>query len=60
MAAQKAEARKRLFRQQKRTDGDISELEKKKQSLEKRKEELVCTIYLAHLLWIFSLFCNLR
>ncbi|XP_069127593.1 tubulin polyglutamylase TTLL7-like isoform X2 [Argopecten irradians] len=45
MAAQKAEARKRLFRQNKRADGpDISEYEKKRQSIEKRKEELKETL----------------
>ncbi|XP_060069094.1 tubulin polyglutamylase TTLL7-like [Ylistrum balloti] len=45
MAAQKAEARKRLFRQNKRTDGpDITEYEKKRQSIEKRKEELKETL----------------
>ncbi|XP_076440096.1 tubulin polyglutamylase TTLL7-like isoform X3 [Babylonia areolata] len=41
IAAQKAEAQKRLFRSHKKVDlGDMSEMEKKKQSVEKRKEEL--------------------
>ncbi|KAL8590371.1 hypothetical protein ACOMHN_011585 [Nucella lapillus] len=41
IAAQKAEAQKRLFRSHKKVDlGDVSETDKKKQSVEKRKEEL--------------------
>ncbi|XP_048759052.1 tubulin polyglutamylase TTLL7-like [Ostrea edulis] len=38
--AQKAEAQKRLFRTTKRNEADMTELEKKKQSIEKRREEL--------------------
>ena len=41
--AQKAEAQKRLFRTTNRgTGGEMSEFDKKRQSIEKRKEELVC------------------
>lgn len=39
--AQKAEAQKRLFRTTKRNEVDMSELEKKRLNIEKRKEELV-------------------
>lgn len=39
--AQKAEAQKRLFRTTKRNDAEMSELEKKRLNIEKRKEELV-------------------
>lgn len=44
MAAQKLEAQKRLFRPTKRVseNSDVSEYEKKRQSIERRKEELVC------------------
>jgi len=44
MAAQKAEARKRLFRTKRPEGGEMSEFEKKRQSVEKRKDELVCAI----------------
>ncbi|XP_005098301.1 tubulin polyglutamylase TTLL7 [Aplysia californica] len=40
IAAQKAEAQRRLFRTNRKMDSDASELDKKKQSNDKRKEEL--------------------
>ncbi|XP_064626270.1 tubulin polyglutamylase TTLL7-like isoform X2 [Lineus longissimus] len=40
IAAQKAEAQRRLFRPNKRIDNDQSELNKKRQSVERKKEEL--------------------
>ncbi|KAK7492938.1 hypothetical protein BaRGS_00015885 [Batillaria attramentaria] len=41
IAAQKAEAQRRLFRSHKKVDlGDVTEIDKKRQSVEKRKEEL--------------------
>ena len=41
MAAQKAQAQKRLLRPNRRSDMEMSELEKKRQSVERKKEELV-------------------
>lgn len=41
MAAQKAEAQRRLLRPSKRPDGELSENYKKKQSVEKKKDDLV-------------------
>ena len=42
IAAQKAEAQRRLFRSHKKVEqGESTEMEKKKQELEKRKDELV-------------------
>ena len=41
MAAQKAQAQKRLLRPTKRVEGDSSEMDKKRQSVEKKREELV-------------------
>lgn len=42
IAAQKAEAQRRLFRSHKKVDlADLTEGDKKKQSIEKRKDELV-------------------
>ncbi|XP_071117315.1 tubulin polyglutamylase TTLL7-like isoform X1 [Haliotis cracherodii] len=40
IAAQKAEARKRLFRSTKKVEVDVTDLEKKRQTIERRKEEL--------------------
>lgn len=46
MNAQKMEAQKRLFRPTKRVadNTDMSEYDKKRASIERRKEELVCAI----------------
>ena len=41
MAAQKAEAQKRLMRPTKRVESEMTDYEKKKQSVEKKKDELV-------------------
>ena len=41
MAAQKLQAQRRLLRPTKRVDSEISELQKKQLSLERRKDELV-------------------
>ena len=44
MAAQKAEAQRRLLKPTKRSDVDMTDFEKKKQSVEKRKDDLVSMI----------------
>ena len=41
MAAQKAEAQKRLLKPTRRAEGDVSDLEKKRISAEKKKDDLV-------------------
>ena len=44
--AQKIEAQKRLYRSSKRPETtDMSELDKRRAHIEKRREELVCTKY---------------
>ena len=41
LAAQKAQTQRRLMRPHKRIDNETSEFEKKRQSVERKKEELV-------------------
>ena len=48
LAAQKMEAQKRLFRPTKRVSdtADVSEYDRRKLNVERRKEELVCAVLL--------------
>ena len=45
MAAQKAEAQRRLMRPNKRVEVDTTDFEKKRISVERKKDELVCSSY---------------
>ena len=63
MAAQKAEAQRRLFRPAKRTESDMTPYDKKRRSIEKRKQELkekLAQVSISYVPVALEQLCNLK